>query len=100
MGGIADGQKYDQGLNANADVPHVLGGKPRSGHSEKPDRAGIYPKARLCWKGYDFDILNELTDERLVNAGGSSKSAFFNAEGKAKARKLLKAYGIEIDTSE
>ena len=36
------------------------------GIRKKPDRAGIYPKARLCWKGYDFDILNELTDEGLV----------------------------------
>ncbi len=62
--------------------------------------AGIYPKARLCWKGYDFDILNELTDEGLVNAGGRSKSASFNAEGEAKALELLNAYGIEIDTSE
>ena len=67
---------------------------------EKPDRAGIYPKARLCWKGYDFDILNELTDEGRVNAGGRSKSASFNTEGEAKARELLKAYGIEIDISE
>ena len=39
------------------------------GLRKKPDRAGIYPKARFCWKGYDFDILNELTDEGLVNAG-------------------------------
>ena len=81
------------------------------GIRKKPDRAGIYPKARLCWKGYDFDILNELTDEGLVNAGGRSKSASFNAggrsksasfnaEGEAKALELLNAYGIEIDTSE
>lgn len=62
--------------------------------------AGIYPKARLCWKGYDFDILNELTDEGLVNAGGRSKSASFNAEGEAKALELLKAYGIKIDMPE
>ena len=67
---------------------------------KKPDRAGTYPKARLCWKGYDFDILNELTDEGLVNAGGRNKSASFNAEGEAKALELLKAFGIEIDTSE
>ena len=67
---------------------------------KKPDRARKYPKTRLCWKGYDFSILNELTDEGLVNAGGRSKSASFNAEGEAKARELLKAYGIEIDTSE
>ena len=61
---------------------------------------GIYPKVRLCWKGYDFDILNELTDEGLVNAGGRRKSASFNAEGEAKALELLKVYGIEIDSSE
>ena len=70
------------------------------GLRKKPDRAGIYPKVRFCWKGYDFDILNELTDEGLVNAGGRGKSASFNTEGEAKARELLKAYGIEIDISE
>ena len=70
------------------------------GIRKKPDRAGIYPKARICWKGYDFDILNELTGEGLANAGGHSKSASFNAEGEAKTRELLKAYGIELDTSE
>jgi len=59
-----------------------------------------YGEFRRAWKGYDFDILNELTDEGLVNAGGRSKSASFNAEGEAKALELLNAYGIEIDTSE
>ena len=65
-----------------------------------PDRTEVCPKVRLCWKGYDFDILNELTDEGLVNAGGRRKSASFNAEGESKALELLKAYGIEIDISE
>ena len=65
-----------------------------------PGSVRLFPNARLCWKGYDFDILNELTDEGLVNAGGRSKSASFNAEGEAKALELLNAYGIEIDTSE
>ncbi len=68
-----------------------------SGLRRKPDRASIYPKARICWKGYDFDILNELTDEGLVNAGGRSKSASFTDEGEAKALELLKQYGIEIE---
>ena len=66
------------------------------GIRKKPDHAGIYPKARICWKGYDFDILNGLTDEGLVNAGGRSKSASFTDEGEAKALDLLKRYGIEI----
>lgn len=64
---------------------------------KKPDRAGLYPKARICWKGYDFDILNELTDEGLVNAGGRSKSASFTDEGVTKALELLKQYGISLD---
>ncbi len=67
------------------------------GLRRKPDRVGIYPKARICWKGYDFDILNDLTDEGLVNARGRSKSASFTDEGEAKALELLKQYGIEIE---
>lgn len=67
------------------------------GIRKKPDRAGIYPKARICWKGYDFNILNELTNEGFVNAGGRSKSASFTDKGATKALELLKQYGISID---
>jgi len=66
------------------------------GLRKRSDRPGFRPSVRRCWKGYDFDILNELTDEGLVNAGGRSKSAYFNDEGVAKALELLKQYGIEI----
>lgn len=66
------------------------------GLRKKPDRAGIYPKIRVCWKGYDFDILNEMTDEGLVNAGGRSKSASFTEEGVQKALELLEQYGIRL----
>lgn len=65
------------------------------GIRRKPDHAGIYPKARICWKGYDFDILNELTDEGFVNASGRGKSASFTDEGEAKALELMKQYGIK-----
>ena len=67
------------------------------GFRKKPDRAGAYPKAHICWKGYDFDILNKLTDEGLVNTGGRSKSASFTDEGTAKALELLRKYGISLD---
>ena len=67
------------------------------GLRKKADRDGIYPKARICWKGYDFGILNEMTDEGLVNAGGRGKSASFTDEGVAKALELLKQYGIDAD---
>jgi len=69
------------------------------GIRKRPDCTGIYPKARFCWKGYDFDVLNVLTDEGLVNAGDRGKLASFNNEGVAKALELLKRYGIEIDVS-
>jgi len=68
------------------------------GIRKKPDHAGIYPRARICWKGYDFSILNELTDEGLVNAGSRSKSVSFTDEGAAKALELLRQYGISVGT--
>ena len=60
-------------------------------------QAEARPTTRLCWKGYDFNILNELTDEGLVNAGGHRKSASFHAEGEERAVALLKKYGIELE---
>ena len=64
---------------------------------KKPDRPGFHPQIRRTWKGYDFGILNELTDEGLVNAGNRSKSASFTDEGMAKALELLKQYGITLE---
>lgn len=64
---------------------------------EKPDRPGFRSQIRRAWKGYDFGILNELTNEGLVNAGGRSKSASFTDEGEEKARELLKQYGIAFN---
>ena len=54
-----------------------------------------YPLVRRCWKGYDFSLLNALSDEGLVNAGGRSCPAQITPEGEAEARRLLKQYGIE-----
>ena len=67
------------------------------GIRKKPDRAGIYPKARICWKGYDFGILNELSDEGMVNAKNRGKSVPFTDEGAARALELLKQYGIALE---
>lgn len=67
------------------------------GIRKKPDREGIYPKARICWKGYDFGILNDLTDEGLVNAKNRGKSVSFTDEGAARALELLKQYGIALE---
>lgn len=64
---------------------------------EKPDRLGFRPQIRRTWKGYDFGILNELTDEGLVSARNRSKSASFTDEGAAKALELLMQYGITLE---
>ena len=63
---------------------------------EKPDRPGFHLQIRRTWKGYDFGILNELTEEGLVNARNRSKPASFTDEGVAKALELLKRYEIEV----
>lgn len=62
-----------------------------------PDRPGFRFQIRRTWKGYDFDVLDELTDEGLVNAGGRSKSASFTDKGEAKAWELLREYGIALE---
>ena len=49
---------------------------------------------RVCWKGYDFDVLNELTAEGLVDAGGKRKSAYFTTGGEARAMELMYQYGV------
>lgn len=53
-------------------------------------------KYRRSWKGYDFDVLNELAEEELINDGRRSKSVSFNDNGIEKALELLKKYYIEI----
>ena len=53
-------------------------------------------KYRRSWKGYDFDVLNELAEEELINDGRRSKSVSFNDNGIEKALELLKKYDIEI----
>ena len=53
---------------------------------------------RTAWKGYDFDVLNELTDENLINGSGrGNKTAYLFKEGIEKAEDLLRKYGIEIE---
>ena len=47
------------------------------------------------WKGYDFDILNELSDQELITDVKRSKSVGITSDGIAKARELLKKYVLE-----
>lgn len=45
------------------------------------------------WKGYDFGILDELTEEDLIRGGQRSKSVMITDEGIKKAKELLKQCG-------
>lgn len=51
-----------------------------------------------AWKGYNFDILNELNDADYIRQGNHpsrSKSVYITESGMEQARKLLAKYGIE-----
>ncbi|MFS0614244.1 DUF6429 family protein [Lederbergia ruris] len=47
---------------------------------------------RRSWKGYPFDILNELTDEDLIRGSIRSKSVYLTGDGIKKAEELMKKY--------
>ena len=52
----------------------------------------------FAWKGYDFDVLNELDDQDLIRQGSHpsrSKSVYITEDGMEKARQLLRKYGID-----
>ena len=50
-----------------------------------------------AWKGYDFDILNELDDADYIRQGNHpsrSKSVYITESGMEQAKELLSKYGI------
>jgi len=47
------------------------------------------------WKGYDFDILNELVEEGFISDSKRSKSVVIYDEGIAIAKELLEQYGLD-----
>lgn len=51
-----------------------------------------------AWKGYNFDVLNELSDADYIRQGERpyrSKSVYITDSGIEKAKELLNKYGIE-----
>lgn len=44
------------------------------------------------WKGYDFDILNELLKDELVGGSHKSKSVYLTEKGVEEAEKLEDKY--------
>ncbi|NLN49736.1 MAG: transposase [Clostridiales bacterium] len=50
----------------------------------------------MAWKGYDFNIINELDDEGYIRQGSyRSKSVGITEEGVKLARNLLNKYNIK-----
>ena len=50
-------------------------------------------KIKTCWKGYDFDIINTLTDEGyLYYSKHTTKSVSLTKEGEKLAQELVQKY--------
>lgn len=49
-------------------------------------------ETRRSWKGYPFDVLDELEDEDLIFGNKKAKSIYFTSEGIEKAEQLMKKY--------
>lgn len=49
----------------------------------------------MAWKGYDFDVINELDEEGYIRQGSHrSKSVAITSEGIKLSRELLAKYNI------
>jgi len=51
-----------------------------------------------AWKGYDFDVINQLWDDDYIRQGkhpSKSKKVYLTESGKAYAQELLEKYHIE-----
>ena len=49
---------------------------------------------RRTWKGYDFDVLNELAETELISDSKRAKSVYLTEEGEKRAKELLSRYGL------
>lgn len=50
-----------------------------------------------AWKGYDFDVINNLADEDYIRQGSRpsrSKSVYITEAGTELAKRLMEKYGI------
>ncbi len=59
---------------------------------EEDSRKEPGEKIIRSWKGYSFEILNELEDENLILQFGNAKSLILTKEGKEKALQLKQNY--------
>ena len=62
---------------------------------EEDKRNAPGEKVSRAWKGYKFEVLDELQSQDLINQIPGGKSLLLNDEGKQKARELIKKY-VEV----
>ena len=55
---------------------------------EEDSRNDPEKKVVRCWKGYSFEILNELEEEGFITQFGNAKSCLISEEGQKKALEL------------
>ena len=55
---------------------------------------------RRSWKGYPFEILDELTEEDLLRGSKRSKSVYLTEAGIKKAEALVQEYFKSQDSDE
>jgi hypothetical protein len=53
------------------------------------------PHWRKSWKGYDFDVRDQLEGMGLISGNHRAKSLYLSKAGIEAAVKLLKEYGID-----
>jgi hypothetical protein len=49
---------------------------------------------RRSWKGYPFEVINELTDEDFIRGSIKSKSVYLTGTGIKEAKALVEKYQI------
>lgn len=49
-------------------------------------------KVQRSWKGYPFEVLDELNEEGYINRSKHAKSVYLTEEGLSKGKELTKKY--------
>lgn len=52
-------------------------------------------KIQRSWKGYPFEILDELKEEGYITGRKTAKSVYLTEEGISNAKEIMKKYSIK-----
>ncbi|MCJ0931524.1 DUF6429 family protein [Virgibacillus halodenitrificans] len=59
------------------------------------EEEGIDEEYHRAWKGYPFEVLDQLRDEEeLISGSNRSKSVYMGKEAVEEAQRLLERYGM------